>query len=326
MRRRDFLMLAGSAATIWPAAGNSQNFPVVGYIHVASETAAASTTSGFRKGLSEAGFIEAHNVTFEYRYAAGQIGKLRELAEDLVRRRVAVIAAMGGSYAALAAKAATSDMPIVFTMGDADPVKAGVVASLARPGGNITGISLLGGALGAKRLEILRELVPAAGKIGVLINPDNRNVTAEREELEVSIRNGGQKAFVIASAPSEDIEVAMSKFSQEGVDALLVTADPIFTNRRVRIAALAAHYRIPSIYQWSVFVHAGGLISYGTELEEIYRQAGYYTGRVLKGEKPGSLPVQQPTTFKLAINLTAAKALGVTVSPSLLARADEVIE
>jgi putative ABC transport system substrate-binding protein len=211
-------------------------------------------------------------------------------------------------------------------MGDADPVNAGVVASLARPGGNITGISLLGGVLGAKRLEILRELVPSAATIGVLINPENRNVAAEREELRAAIIKGGQKAIVVTSGPSEDIDVAMVKLSQEHVDALLVTADPTFTNRRVRIAAFAARYRIPAIYQWSLFVAAGGLMSYGTELEDIYKQAGRYTGRILKGEKPADLPVQQPTTFRLTINLTTAKTLGLAIPPTLLARADDVIE
>jgi putative ABC transport system substrate-binding protein len=276
--------------------------------------------------LSEAGFIEGHNVAFEYRYADGQIARLSELARELANRRVTVIAAMGGSYSALAAKGATTTIPVVFTMGDADPVNAGVVASLARPGGNITGISLLGGVLGAKRLEILRELVPSAATIGVLINPENRNVAAEREELRAAIIKGGQKAIVVTSGPSEDIDVAMVKLSQEHVDALLVTADPTFTNRRVRIAALAARYRIPAIYQWSLFVAAGGLMSYGTELEDIYKQAGRYTGRILKGEKPADLPVQQPTTFRLTINLTTAKTLGLAIPPTLLARADDVIE
>jgi putative ABC transport system substrate-binding protein len=180
--------------------------------------------------------------------------------------------------------------------------------------------------LGAKRLEILRELVPSAATIGVLINPENRNVAAEREELRAAIIKGGQKATVVTSGPSEDIDVAMVKLSQEHVDALLVTADPTFTNRRVRIAALAARYRIPAIYQWSLFVAAGGLMSYGTELEDIYKQAGRYTGRILKGEKPADLPVQQPTTFRLTINLTTAKTLGLAIPPTLLARADDVIE
>jgi putative ABC transport system substrate-binding protein len=326
MRRREFITLLGGAAATWPLAARAQEVPIVGYLHVLSATSAASTTVAFRNGLRDAGFIEGHNVIFEYRYADGQIAKLPELAQELAHRRVTVIAAMGGSYPAIAAKQSTTTIPIVFTMGDADPVKAGVVASLARPGANITGISLLAGELGVKRLEILRELIPTARSIGVLVNPANRNVDAEREELQAAIMKGGQKALIVASDPSEDIDVAMARLSHEHIDALLVTADPTFTNRRVQITALTARYRIPTIYQWSIFVAAGGLISYGTELEEIYKQAGRYTGRVLKGEKPTDLPVQQPTTFKLAINLTAAKTLGITVPPTLLARADEVIE
>ena len=325
MRRREFI--AGLSVAAWPvvAQGQQPAMPVVGYLSTVSANTSGNDT-GFRRGLSDAGFNEGHNVALEYRYAEGQLSRLPSLAEELVRRRVNVIAAMGGSSSVLAAKGVTTVIPIVFTMGDADPIQAGVVASLARPGGNITGVSLLGGLLGAKRLEILRELVPSAKTIGVLVNPGNRNVAAERQELEAAIASGGQKALVVPFAPSGDIEVAMETLSQHAVDGLIVTADPIFTNRRVQIAALAARYRIPAIYQWSAFVAAGGLISYGTELEEMYRQAGQYTGRVLKGEKPADLPVQQPTTFKLAINMTAAKSLGITVPATLLARADQVIE
>lgn len=326
MRRRDFITIIGGAVTAWPLAALAQPVPVVGYLHTTSASAAEGATAGFRKGLADAGFVEHRNVVYEYRYADGQISKLPALAEDLVRRRVNVIAAMGGSRSALAAKGATATIPIVFTMGDADPVQVGMVASLARPGGNATGISLLAGMLGAKRLELLRELVPAAVTIGVLINPENRNVVAERNELETAIAKAGQKALVVNSGPSDDLAIAMAMLAQHRVDALVVWADPIFTNRRSQIAELAAQYRIPTIYQWNVFVAAGGLISYGTDLEDVYRQAGHYTGRVLKGEKPADLPVQQPTKFQLAINLKAAKALGLTVPPSLLFRADEVIE
>jgi putative tryptophan/tyrosine transport system substrate-binding protein len=193
-------------------------------------------------------------------------------------------------------------------------------------GGNVTGISLLGGALGAKRLELLREIVPAARTIGVLINPENRNVAAERKELETAIATGGQEAFVVPSGPSDDLEPAIAAMAQRRVDGLVVTADPIFTNRRTQVVTLAAHYRIPAIYQWNVFVTAGGLVSYGTDLEDTFRQAGQYTGRVLRGENPADLPVQQATKFQLAINLKTAKAPGLTIPPSLLARADEVIE
>jgi putative ABC transport system substrate-binding protein len=298
--------------------------PVVGYLTPGN--IGEHTTVAFVRGLGDAGFAEGRNAIVEYRYADGQIDKLPALADDLVHRQVNVIAAMGGSRSALAAKGATATIPIVFTMGDADPVQLGIVASLARPGANVTGISLLGSLLGAKRLELLRELVPSAATIGVLINPDNRSVAAERNELEAAIAKGGQKALVIPSKPSDDIETRMAAFAQHGVDGLVVTADPIFTNRRTQIAALAASYRIPTIYQWKEFVEAGGLISYGTDLNEIYRLAGDYTGRVLKGKKPADLPVQQPTKFQLAINITAAKTLGLTVPPTLFAIADEVIE
>jgi putative ABC transport system substrate-binding protein len=325
MRRRAFIAALGGAAA-WPLVARGQTASVVGYLSTLSAVNGEPVEAAFRRGLGKAGFIDGRNVSIEYRYAEGQIGRLPALAEDLVRRRVAVIAAMGGSRSALAAKGATAIIPIVFTMGDADPVEIGVVASLARPGGNVTGISLLGGELGAKRLELLREIVPAAVTIGVLINPENRNVAAERKELETAVATAGQQAFVVPSGPSDDLESAMAMLAQRHVDGLVVTADPIFTNRRTQIVALAAHYRIPAIYQWNVFVAAGGLISYGTDLEDIYSQAGQYTGRVLKGEKPADLPVQQPTKFQLSINLQTAKSLGLTIPPALLARADEVIE
>jgi ABC-type uncharacterized transport system substrate-binding protein len=324
--RRKFLATLGGAAVSWPLVARAQSLPLVGYMTPVSGVVGEQVATAFRRGLSEAGFAEGRNVTFEYRYADGQVDRLPSLAEDLVRRRVDVIAAMGGSHSALAAKGATATIPIVFTMGDADPVQVGVVASLARPGGNVTGISLLGGLLGAKRLELLRELVPSAATIGILVNPDNRNVAAERKELEAALVKSAQKALIVPSGPSDDIESAMTAFAQQRVDGLVVTADPIFTNRRTHIVALAARYRIPAIYQWKEFVMAGGLLSYGTDLEDMYRQGGHYTGRVLKGEKPGDLPVQQPTKFKLVINLKTAKALGLAIPDKLLALADEVIE
>ena len=239
---------------------------------------------------------------------------------------MSVIAAVGGSRAALAAKAATSNVPIVFTMGDADPVTAGVVANLARPGGNATGISFLGGLLGAKRLELLRELVPTAATIGLLINPENRNAAAELRELEAAVAAGGQKPVIIRSGPSDDLETGVAELVRQRADALVVTADPIFTNRRTQLIAFVNRHRIPAIYQWSLYVASGGLMSYGADIADGHRQAGHYTARVLKGEKPADLPVLQPTKFQLVINLTAAKGLGLTVPPTLIARADEVIE
>ena len=277
MRRRAFIAGLGGAAA-WPGVAWAQTVPVVGFLTTVSAANNGRTSEAFSKGLGQAGFTEGRNISIEYRYAEGQIDRLPALAEDLVRRRVAVIAAMGGSRSALAAKGATATIPIVFTMGDADPVELGVVASLARPGGNVTGISLLGGALGAKRLELLREIVPAAVTIGVLINPENRNVAAERKELETAIATGGQQVVVVSSGPSDDLESAMAMLAQRHVGGLVVTADPIFTNRRAQIVALAARYRIPAIYQWNVFVAAGGLISYGTDLEDVFGKRGNTPG------------------------------------------------
>ena len=300
--------------------------PVVGYMHILSETAARPATDGFLKGLAESGFAEGKNVQILYRYADGQTGKLPALAADLAQRKVNVIAAMGGSSAAIAAKAATAIIPIVFTMGDADPVEVGVVSNLARPGANLTGISMLGGALGAKRLDLLRELVPTASKIAILVNPENKTTVAELQQMTSAISTRNQKAFIINSAPGENLENAFSAVIEASVDALLVTADPIFTGRRKQIIAFTAEHKLPAIYQWNLFVLDGGLISYGADLADIYRQSGAYTARVLKGEKPGDLPVMQPTKFDLFVNLKTAKALGITVPQTLLVAADDVIE
>ena len=326
MKRREFITLIGGAVAAWPTAARAQQMPIIGYLNVLSGNASEVATAGFRKGLSEGGYREGDNVALAYSHADGQVGNLPALAAELVRRRVSVIAAMGGSRSALAARAATSTIPIVFTMGDADPVTVGVVTNLARPGGNATGISLLGGLLGAKRLDLLRELVPTAARFGVLINPENSSAAAELQELQEAIAAEGKRAVIIRSGPSDDLEKSISELVHQSADALVVTADPIFTNRRTQLTALMSRYRIPAIYQWSWYVTAGGLISYGTNIADVYRQAGLYTARVLKGEKPADLPVLQPTKFDLAINLITAKALGIDVPPTLLARADEVIE
>ena len=325
MKRREFV--AGIlASAVWPGSIHGQAMPVIGYLSTQSASAQARVVTAFKLGLGDAGFIEGQNVAFEYRHSDAQLSALPSLAEELVRARVNVIAAMGGSRSAMAAKAVTSTVPIVFTMGDADPVKVGVVDSLARPGGNLTGISLLGGLLGPKRLELLRQIVPEARTIGVLINPENTSVAEERQELESAIFAAGCKAFVVLAGPAADLEEALRPFNHGRVDALVITADPIFTNRREQIVRLVEQYRIPTIYQWANFVAAGGLVSYGTDLDEVYKQAGRYTGRILKGEKPADLPVQAPAKFQLAINLKAAKVLGLTIPSSLLASADEVIE
>jgi putative ABC transport system substrate-binding protein len=325
MRRRAFIALAGAAAA-WPVAASAQQRLSIGYLAIQRRTVSADLEAAFLRGLGEIGFGDGRNVTIDYRYAEGQPDRLSALAADLVARNVSVIAAMGGSASPLAAKAATARLPIIFTTGDADPVHAGLVASLARPGGNITGVSFLGGALGAKRLEILRELVPNAVTIGVLVNPQNRTNQSDTDELQAAVVAGRKRLVVIAAGPADDLAAAFEGLRSQNIDALVVTADPTFTIRRIELAVLAARYGMPTIYQWNLFVAAGGLISYGAELADGYRQAGVYTGRVLKGEKPADLPVLQPTKFNLAINLKTAKALGLTVPPTLLARADEVIE
>jgi putative ABC transport system substrate-binding protein len=325
MKRRTFIAALGGA-TVWPLVARAQSVPVIGYLSTLSAANGEVVAAAFRKGLSESGFPTGRNVLIEYRYAEGHLERLPALAKDLVGLRVNLIAAMNGSSSALAAKAATDSVPIVFTMGDADPVDLGLVASLARPGGNATGISLLGGVLNTKRIELLREIVPDAVTIGVLVNPNTRSFAAEQKELEAAIATTGQQSFVVPSGPSDDLENAISMMAARRVDGLVVTADPIFTNRRAQIVSLVARYRIPTVYQWNVFVTAGGLISYGTDLMAIFEQAGRYAGKVLSGESPANLPVQQPTKFQLAINLKTANTLGITIPTTLLARADEVIE
>ena len=325
MRRRTFIAGLGSAVA-WPLVAHGQSAPVIGYMSTLSSANGEVGATAFRKGLSEAGFNPGRNVLIEYRYAEGQPDRLPALAEDLIRLGVNVIAAMNGSASALAAKAKTDSIPIVFTMGDADPLELGVVSSLARPGANVTGISLLGGVLNTKRIELLRAIVPGAKTIGLLVNPENRNAANEQRELEDAIVSGGQQSVTMLSAPSDDLGVAISRLVERHVDGLVVTADPIFTNRRAHIVEAVAQYRIPAIYQWNVFVTAGGLISYGTDLLDVFQQAGRYTARILNGESPANLPVQQPTKFQLAINLKTAQTLGLAIPPSLLATADEVIE
>jgi ABC-type uncharacterized transport system substrate-binding protein len=262
----------------------------------------------------------------QYRYAGGQISMLPAFAGDLVQRQVDVIAAMGGSSSAMAAKAATATIPIVFTMGDADPVDVGVVSNLARPGANLTGISMLGGALGAKRLDLLRDLVPTASKIAILVNPENKTTVAELQQMTTAISARSQKAIIVNSPPGENLGTAFAALLKAGADALIVTADPIYTDRRTEIIAFAADHKLPAIYQWNLFVLDGGLISYGADVGDIHRRAGAYTARILKGEKPGDLPVMQPTKFDLFVNLKTAKSLSITVPQSILVAADEVIE
>jgi putative ABC transport system substrate-binding protein len=327
MRRRDFIWAIGSAAA-WPLTARAQQpaIPVIGFLSSGSAVAYTPQLAGFRRGLDDVGYAEGRNVAIEFRWADGRYDRLPGLAADLVGRQVAVIAAVGGSASGMAAKGATATIPIVFTSGG-DPVRVGLVASLNRPDGNVTGVSLLTFALTAKRLEVLHELVPKATIIAMLVNPTNPNAEPDIKEVEAAARTIGLQLIVVRASNQSDLDAAFTTMSQRRVDALLVAADPLFDNNaRDQVIALASRYSLPAIYDWRDVTAAGGFASYGSNLTDAYRLAGTYTGRILKGEKPGNLPVVQPTKLELAINLKTAKALGLEVPPTLLARADEVIE
>jgi putative ABC transport system substrate-binding protein len=327
MKRREFITLLGGAAVAWPLTARAQQpaMPVVGFLTALSEAGNAQFVAAFNRGLNETGFVDGRNVKIEYRYSEGHYDRLPALAQELVRREVNVITTTGGSPSARAAHAATTTIPIVFTMGDIDPVQAGLVASLSRPGGNMTGLSLLGGALGAKRLEILHEIVPNADVIAVLAT-NNRSADPYLDELQAAARTLGRRLVVLRVADTNGFDGAFQTLVEQRAGALIVTADVIFTNGRKELTALAARHRVPAIYQWPDFVTSGGLISYGTSIIDAYRQVGLYVGRILKGEKPADLPVLQPTKFDLVINLKTAKALGLKIPDKLLFTADEVIE
>jgi putative ABC transport system substrate-binding protein len=327
MRRRDFIkVIAGSAAALPLAAhGQQPAMPVIGYLQSASPSYFAQFSDAVRQGLNEIGYVEGQNVLIERRSAEGQYDRLAALAAGLVDRQVAVILAAGGTEPAKAAKAATSNIPIVFVSA-ADPVRTGLVASLNRPGGNVTGVSLLASALDAKKLGLLRELAPKASTIGVLINPDYPSANSQREEVQQAAARLGLRPLMLSARADGEIDLAFASAAKQGADALLVATDPFLLSRRERLVALAARYAVPAIYAQREVVTAGGLISYGPHFWDGYRQAGAYVGRVLKGEKPADLPVLQPTKFELVINLKTAKALGLEVPDRLLALADEVIE
>ena len=325
--RREFMMLLGGTAA-WPLAAHAQQpaMPTVGLLNggVAAD-AAAGNAAAFRKGLGETGYVEGRNVAIEERWAEGQYDRLPALAADLVRRRVAVIAAPGGLPQALAAKAATQTIPIVFSIGG-DPVAIGLVASLNRPGGNLTGVVQLNVDVTGKRLQLLHEMLPTATSIAFLVNPTSRQTDAETSEAQNAARILGVHLVILNASSPSDIEATFATVFQERVNALLVSSDQLFTGRREQLVALAARYGVPAIYQFRVFAEAGGLMSYGTNLLDVYRLLGNYSGRILKGDSPADLPVQQATKDELVINLKTAKALGLTVPITLLGRADEVIE
>jgi putative ABC transport system substrate-binding protein len=299
--------------------------PVVGFLGVGSPAPFAPFAAAFRQGLSEAGYIEGQNVAIEYRWADGVYDRLPALAADLVGRQVDVIATSGGPSSALAAKDATSAIPIVFITGD-DPVETGLVASFARPGGNLTGVGWLVIEMMPKRLELLSELAPQAKVIALLVNPDGANAERAIRNGQEAARAKGVQLLILKAGTESEIDAAFAALVQQHAGALLVGADAFFNSRREDLVALASRHAVPAIYQGREFVAAGGLISYGASLTAVYRQVGGYVGKVLKGAKPADLPVQQPTTFELVVNLNTAKALGLTVPPSILARADEVIE
>jgi putative tryptophan/tyrosine transport system substrate-binding protein len=323
MKRRAFVAGLGSAA-VWPLVAAAQQVPVVGYLYFGSATSPL-LLAAFRKGLGDTGHIEGKNVAVEYRWANNALDRLPELAADLVRRRVDVIVAPASSQAALAAKSATATIPIVFSTG-VDPVQAGLVASLNRPGGNVTGVNYMQTQLAAKQLGLLNELLPRATQFAVLVNPDNPIATGTTiAELQQAASSIGMKVEVFRGSKSDEIEKAFAAISQMHFDALLVSTGQLFSDR-VELAALAARYAIPTIYYDREFAEVGGLISYGSSLAEQYRETGVYTGRVLNGERPIDMPVLQASKFEFVINLKAAKALGLEIPPTLLARADEVIE
>jgi ABC-type uncharacterized transport system substrate-binding protein len=325
-KRRAVITLLGGAAAAWPLVGRAEPrvVPVVGFLASRSLEDSVDVVAAFRKGLEESGFIEGQSVAIEYRWAEGRYEQLPALAADLVGWPVRVIAAFGPP-AAQAAKAATSTIPIVFTSGG-DPVAMGLVASLNRPGGNISGVNLYTGLLAAKRFELLRELIPSVGVIAVLRNPSNPESEPELRELHAAAGALKQEVIVFSAVTEAEIETVFADVIRRQAGALMLASDPFFLGRREQIVALAARHRIPAIYQFRAFVEAGGLISYGTSLAEAYKQAGRQVGRILKGEKPADLPVMQASKFEFVINLKAAKALGLDLPDKVLAIADEVIE
>ena len=326
MKRRDFITLLGVAAA-WPLAARAQRsaMPGIGFLHSSSPEPNAAFVAAFRKGLSEAGFVEDQNVAIEFRWAAGKVDQLPDLAANLIRRQVAVIATPASTPAALAGKAATTTIPIVFATGG-DPVALGLVRSLNRPGGNATGISFQTVELLGKQLEMLRDVAPQSRRFAALVDPHYEYADAIVTSLRAGAGSLGVPIEILRATTVGEIDASFANFAQKPGSALLISSSPFFTGRRTQLATLAARYTIPAIYGVREFAENGGLMSYGPDFANIYQQAGIYTGRILKGEKPADLPVQRPTKFELVINLTTARAIGITVPDKLLALADEVIE
>ena len=327
MRRREFITLLGGTVVAWPLAARAQQtgIPVIGFLNPTTPEALAEPMRGLRQGLKDAGFVEGENLTIEYRWADNQAERLQAMATELVRRRVSLIVATGGGQAPLAAKAATTALPIVFNTAD-DPVSLGLVASLAQPGGNATGVSILATELTAKRLELLHALAPNAIRIAVLINPGEPASDVALRELEAASGAIGLQTRILRTSTDREIDAAFASFVHERPDALFVAGSGLFLRRRVQLSLLAAFHRVPAIFSLRELAEAGGLMSYGASLRVAYRQVGVYAGRILKGEKPTDLPVVQASKFELVINAQTARMLGLTVPSTLLSVADEVIE
>jgi putative tryptophan/tyrosine transport system substrate-binding protein len=328
MNRREFITLLGGAAATWPLVAQAQQqaaMPVVGYLSSGSSAGFTRPMAAFRQGLNEAGYVDGQNINIQYRWAEGQYDRLPALAADLVRRQVAVLGAFGGVHTVLAAKAATATIPIVFSMGS-DPVEFGLVASLNKPGSNVTGVSHFAAELESKRLGLLRELVPQVTAIAVLINPTNGNAENQSREVIEAARALGVRLHILNASKEGDFTAAFASLVQMRAGALAVAADPFFFGQREQLVALAARHAIPTIYEWREFAEVGGLLSYGTSLTDANRQSGIYAGRILKGEKPADLPVVRSTKFELIVNVKTAKALDLTIPNSMQLLADEVIE